>query len=143
MESYLRWKRSLIEDFMESINLIHRMRDRIQRALGGLPQMVGQFRAYSLEEYIRDLIKARVKPKLGVYWNEDVVVWRRGVEECKMKFDVVVGRVRGGELVPSLIVEAKVDLDAPRLKALMLSSLPVERVYETRGAARLRVVECQ
>ena len=69
---------------------------------------------------------------MGVYWNEDVVVWRRGGEECRMKFDVVVGSRQQGELVPSLIVEAKVDLDAPRLKTLMLNSLLVKRVYETK-----------
>jgi len=42
---------------MDFIDLIHSRRHRIQRALRGLPQMIGQFRAYSLEEYIGDLLR--------------------------------------------------------------------------------------
>ena len=86
LSSYNKWKKSLsIIDFLNFMDIIqYKWKDVIMRLLKGYPQTLGQFRAFSFEEFIRDLIEQRIlraSSNIRVGWNEKVLVWRRGNEE--------------------------------------------------------------
>ncbi len=129
---YERFKTTLkVEDFSRFLDLVLQNSNIIMRSLGGLPQLIGQFRAFSLEEYVLELLarKAGVERR-DIFWNEDVIIWKRSGEICKMKFDIVVGHKMKGTVHPFVTVEAKVDVDAPRLKASIFEALMVKRLYK-------------
>ncbi len=130
LSSYNKWKKSLsIIDFLNFMDIIqYKWKDVIMRLLKGYPQTLGQFRAFSFEEFIRDLIEQRIlraSSNIRVGWNEKVLVWRRGNEEYYSAFDLVIYK----SMEPIIVVEAKVDVDAPRLRAFLLNSLLLKRIY--------------
>ena len=128
---YEKFKTTLkVEDFTRFLDLILQNSNIIMKALGGLPQLIGQFRAFSLEEYVLELLvkKAGVNRE-RIFWNEDVIIWKRGSKVCKMKFDIVVGHMMKDTVYPLVTIEAKVDVDAPRLKASIFEALMVKRLY--------------
>ncbi len=129
---YERFKSTLkVEDFDRFLDLILQNSNVIMKALGGLPQLIGQFRAFSLEEYVLELLVRRVGvERKFIFWNDDVAIWKEGGETCKMKFDIVIGRKIKNEIHPVLTVEAKVDVDAPRLKASIFEALMVKRLHK-------------
>ena len=123
-ESYNQWIETLsIDDFNRFLNLIYEFRENIMRSTGGLMQMIGQFRAYSLEEYVYQVIRRRVRVPVGmdVYWNDDVVVWRINSYVYTVRFDLLIGSKNNKYVDPSIIVEAKVEVDAPRLKNVFMN----------------------
>jgi hypothetical protein len=123
-ESYNQWIETLsIDDFNRFLNLIYEFRENIMRSTGGLMQMIGQFRAYSLEEYVYQVIRRRVRVPVGmdVYWNDDVVVWRINSYVYTVRFDLLIGSKNNRYVDPSIIVEAKVEVDAPRLKNVFMN----------------------
>ena len=123
-ESYNQWIKTLsIDDFNRFLNLIYEFRENIMRSTGGLIQMIGQFRAYSLEEYVYQVIKRRVRVPAGmdVYWNDDVAVWRINSYVYTVRFDILIGSKNNRYVDPSIIVEAKVEVDAPRLKNVFMN----------------------
>jgi hypothetical protein len=123
-ESYNRWIETLsIDDFNRFLDLIYEFRGDIMRNMGGLIQMIGQFRAYSLEEYVYQVVRRRVRVPvgMGIYWNDDVVVWRLNSYIYTVKFDVLIGSKNDRYVDPSIIVEAKVEVDAPRLKNVFMN----------------------
>lgn len=123
-ESYSRWIETLsIDDFNDFLDLIYEFKEDIMRGLGRLLQTVGQFRAYSLEEYIYQLIRRRVRiPRsMDVYWNEDVAIWKLNSHTYTVRFDILIGSKNNKYVEPTIIVEAKVEVDAPRLKNVFMN----------------------
>jgi len=87
---YQRWTQSLrLKDLLGFIQTIQEGRDQI-----GAAQLFGKFRAYSLEEFVYRLIRARVSmpEPLGVYWGEKCLIWRGSGREYGMEVDVLVGK---------------------------------------------------
>lgn len=122
---YARWTRSLqLKDFLDFIEVIERNRDKI-----GAAQFFGKFRAYSFEEYVYRLIEAKVSlpESLRVYWGGRCLVWRDKGQEYCMEVDVAVGREAGGLVDPSVVVDAKMELDASRLKVALASFALIRR----------------
>ncbi|MHA1722986.1 MAG: hypothetical protein ACTSXW_07915 [Candidatus Baldrarchaeia archaeon] len=132
-EQYKKWKQNLeLKDFYHFIQLIWKKYEReIMKALKGEIQLIGQFRAFAFEEYVHDLILRKTNLKnlgLDIYWNEPVEVWRgiiidqgKLVEETyTTQFDLTIGKQQENKtIIPLIVIETKVDVDAPRLKAVM------------------------
>jgi len=118
-KKYSEWTLNLgLKDFLDFIETIRENKDDI-----GAAQFFGKFRAYSFEEYVYRLIKARVPlPRnLEVYWGEKCLVWKDGGREYGMEVDVTAGRETGGFVAPVVAVDTKVELDASRLKTALAS----------------------
>jgi len=132
-EQYEKWKQTLeLKDFHHFIQLIWKKYEKeIMKILKGEIQLIGQFRAFAFEEYVHDLILRKTNLKnlgLDVFWNEPIEVWRgiiidqgKIVEETyTTQFDLTIGkRQENKTIIPLIVVETKVDVDAPRLKAVM------------------------
>ena len=122
---YVRWTGSLrLRDFLSFIQIIQDSKDRI-----GAPQLFGKFRAYSFEEFLYRLIQAKVSiPKaLNVYWGEKCLTWKGDSEEYGMELDVVIGKKLNRFIQPTVAIDAKVELDASRLKTSLASFLFLKR----------------
>ena|GEM_PF-386136 len=133
-ELYLKWKETLeLNDFLTFVDLIqNRWKDTIMRVLKGMPQMIGQFRAFSFEEYLVDVIRSKLKPErrgFRILWNEKLLIWRGGGREYRAALDIVLSRAEGYGEVPVVAIEAKIDVDAPRLRAVMLNFEMLRKVY--------------
>ena len=124
---YGQWTRSLsLKHLINFVKTIQENRDKI-----GAAQLFGKFRAYSFEEFVYRLIQAKVlipKP-FNVYWGEKCLVWKDGDQEYGMELDVVVGKKLNQFIEPLVAVEAKVELDASRLKTALASFLLLKRRY--------------
>lgn len=131
-EQYKKWKQNLeLKDFYHFIQLIWRKYEKdIMKALKGEIQLIGQFRAFAFEEYVHDLILRKTNLKklgLDVYWNEPIEIWRgiiidqgKLIEETyTTQFDLTIGKQQNKTIIPLIVIETKVDVDAPRLKAVM------------------------
>jgi hypothetical protein len=136
---YQRWTRSLrLGDFLGFMQTIQEGRDRI-----GAAQLFGKFRAYSLEEFVYRLIRARVSTPepLGVYWGERCLIWRGSGREYGMEVDVLVGEKLDGFVQPVVAVDAKVELDASRLKTALASFLLLKRCHPHARCLLVYVIE--
>lgn len=136
LRAYESWKETLsIGDFLYFLKLIQcDLKEDIMFSLKGMIQMIGQFRAYSFEEFIIDLIGRELKKlnkSFEVLWNERLPIWRFSFNrEYFAAFDVSVIRRVGGEgVVPLIVVEAKVDVDAPRLKTVLFNFTLLKNIY--------------
>jgi hypothetical protein len=127
-KQYGRWKRSLdLKHLLNFMKTIQENRDKI-----GVAQLFGRFRAYSFEEFVYRLIQAKVSipPPFNVCWGEKCLIWRDDDREYGMELDVVVGRKFNKFVVEPLVaVEAKVELDASRLKTALASFLLLKERY--------------
>lgn len=126
-KQYEQWKRSLdLKHLLDFMKTIQENRDKI-----GVAQLFGKFRAYSFEEFAYRLVQAKVSiPKLfNVYWGEKWLVWKDGDLEYGMELDVVVGKKLDQFIEPLVAVEAKVELDASRLKTALASFLLLKQRY--------------
>ena len=122
---YVRWTRSLrLEDFLSFLQTIQDNKERI-----GAPQLFGKFRAYSFEEFVYRLLlnKVSIPKALDVYWGERCYVWREDSREYGMELDIVVARRFNKLVKPMVAVDAKVELDASRLKTSLASFLFLKR----------------
>jgi len=124
LKEYLKWSGSLrLKDFLKFMKTIQDNKDAI-----GVAQFFGKFRAYSFEEYVYCLIKARV-PLPGsarVYWSERCLVWRDGKHEYGVEVDVAIGEKNNEFVDPVVVVDTKVELDASRLKTALASFVIVK-----------------
>lgn len=122
------WKRSLnLKHLLSFMKTIQENRDKI-----GVAQLFGKFRAYSFEEFVYRLIQAKVSilPPFNVYWGEKCLIWKGDDGEYGMELDVVVGKKLNQFVVePQVAVEAKVELDASRLKTALTSFLLLKQRY--------------
>ena len=97
-------------------------------SLKGYPQTIGQFRAFSFEEYLRDLIDKQILSNykdFRILWNEKFLVWTKHNMKYYSAFDIAICRNE----FPIIVIEAKIDVDAPRLRAFMLNSFLFKKVY--------------
>ncbi|MEM3578106.1 MAG: hypothetical protein QXX51_06620 [Candidatus Bathyarchaeia archaeon] len=118
-QHYDKWSTTLnLQDFLHFLETIKENKDKI-----GVPQFFGKFRAYAFEEYVYRLINKRVAiPKnLQTFWGEKCIVWREGKNEYAMEFDVSIGKKLNDFVEPKMVFEAKVELDAARLKTALAS----------------------
>ena len=116
---YVKWTRTLnLNDFLNFLKTIQRNKQII-----GVAQFFGKFRAYAFEEYVYRLLKAKIGfPKsLSLFWGEKCLVWRSNQEEYSMEFDVSLGKKMNNSVNPVMVFDAKVELDAARLKTALAS----------------------
>lgn len=126
-KQYRQWTKSLsLEHLFSFLKTIQENKNKI-----GAPQLFGKFRAYSFEEYIYRLIQAKVflPESLNVYWGEKALTWKKDAEEYGMELDVLIGKRLNQSIEPAAAVEAKVELDASRLKTALATFLLLRRCY--------------
>ena len=109
---------------LEFVRKIQDNRDKI-----GIAQLFGKFRAYSFEEFVYRLIQSEVEvPRtLGLYWGEKCLVWKDSDKEYGMEIDILIGKKLNRFIKPVVVVDAKVELDASRLKTALASFLILKR----------------
>ena len=118
-KQYAKWTESLsLKDFSAFIETIKKNKAEI-----GVAQFFGKFRAYAFEEYVYRLLRAKVhvKKPLQLFWGEKCRVWGENGTYYSMEFDVSIGRKVNGSVEPVVVVDAKVELDAARLKTALAS----------------------
>lgn len=129
---YNRWKTSLsIQDFMEFSDYISSLLGNSMFKANFSPQMMGQFRAYSFEEYIYDLIASRMDLPSSMYnllWNEKIPLWSECREVYESSFDIIILKRRDNK--PKVVIEAKIDVDSPRLRIVLFNSLLLSKLYD-------------
>ncbi|MEM2971925.1 MAG: hypothetical protein QW270_05830 [Candidatus Bathyarchaeia archaeon] len=112
---YLKWTKTLsLQDFLAFNKTIQE-----NKALIGAVQFFGKFRAYAFEEYIYRLLKTKIyipKP-LQLFWGEKCLVWK----EYAMEFDIVIGVKTNCFVEPTMVFDAKIELDSARLKTALAS----------------------
>lgn len=122
---YEKWTETLaLKDFLKFNETI--MANKIEI---GAAQFFGKFRAYAFEEYIYRLLKAKVpieKP-LDVFWAEKCLVWQEPNEKYALEFDVSVGVKKDEFVDPTVVLDAKVELDSSRLKTALASFALLKR----------------
>ena len=124
-ERYCQWTRSLrLKDMLEFLRKIQDNREKI-----GIAQLFGKFRAYSFEEFVYRLIQAEVEvPRtLGLYWGEKCLVWKESDKEYGIEIDILTGKKLNRFIEPVVAVDAKIELDASRLKTALASFLILKR----------------
>ncbi len=118
-ELYFKWKKS--RDISDLVDFIEAIEEKyawaLKRGLGRMPQSVGQFRAYALEEYIYDITVQALGSGYEILWNEKIPVWEKDFEYSIAQDLAVMDR--SGRL--KAVVEAKVEVDAQRLKAVLMN----------------------
>lgn len=123
--SYSKWSKTLnLQDFLQFLEKIKENKNAI-----GVPQFFGKFRAYAFEEYVYRLVNARanIPEHLQTFWGEKCIVWREGKNEHAIEFDVSIGTKANGFVEPKMVFEAKVELDAARLKTALASFAILKR----------------
>ena len=116
---YERWRKTLaLEDFLKFNEAIMTNKAQI-----GVAQFFGKFRAYAFEEYVYRLLKERVSVKkpLEVFWGEKCLVWQNTEKDYAIEFDILIGRKIGEFIDPTVVFDAKVELDSARLKTALAS----------------------
>jgi len=124
-DKYQQWTRSLhLRDLLSFMQSIQDNKNQI-----GAAQLFGKFRAYSLEEFVYRLIRAKlsIPRSLEVYWGEKCLVWRGNGREYGMELDILVGRKLNQLVEPVVAIDTKVELDASRLKTTLASFVLVKR----------------
>ena len=120
-KKYLRWTQSLnLSSLIGFLEAIQENRERI-----GVAQLFGKFRACSFEEFVYRLIQTKVSiPEgLSLYWGEKCLIWKEGGQRYGMELDTLIGRKTDGFVDAVVAIDAKVELDASRLKTTLASFL--------------------
>jgi len=116
LNQYQKWTSTLqLNDLLAFMETIQKNRNKI-----GVAQFFGKFRAYSFEEYIYRLIQTNIKlpQPFNFFWGEKCSL---GAGKHGIEMDIVVGRKINGFVDPTLVVDAKIELDASRLKTALAS----------------------
>jgi len=116
---YERWRKTLaLEDFIKFNEAIMANKAKI-----GVAQFFGKFRAYAFEEYVYHLLKEKVsiKKPMEVFWGERCLVWQNTEKDYTIEFDISIGRKIGEFIDPTMVFDAKVELDSARLKTALAS----------------------
>ncbi|MEM3730721.1 MAG: hypothetical protein QW667_00865 [Candidatus Bathyarchaeia archaeon] len=116
---YEDWVNSLdLYAFLKFVETIYENKAEI-----GAAQFFGKFRAYAFEEYIYRLLKSRVHvpDALQIFWGEKCLVWKGGKGKYLMEFDISIGKKVEDYVEPSIVFDAKVELDSARLKIAVAS----------------------
>jgi hypothetical protein len=112
---YVKWTKTLdLQDFLVFNESIQE-----NKALIGAAQFFGKFRAYAFEEYVYRLLQTRIHiPKpLQLFWSEKCLVWKK----YTMEFDIAIGVKTDCFVEPTIVFDAKVELDSARLKTALAS----------------------
>jgi len=120
-KKYLQWTQSLnLNSLIEFLKVIQENRERI-----GVAQLFGKFRACSFEEFVYRLILTKVSltEELSLYWGEKCLIWKESGQKYGMELDVLVGRKIDDLVDAAVAIDAKVELDASRLKTTLASFL--------------------
>jgi hypothetical protein len=126
LRQYKGWTRSLrLKDLLDFLNCIQDNKEKI-----GAAQFFGKFRAFSFEEFIYRLLKTKldIPRRLQVFWGEKCLIWKEDTQHYGIEVDIAVGRKLDGFIKPAVAVDAKVELDAARLKTALASVLLVKRL---------------
>jgi len=118
---YSHWTQNLsLEGLTTFLKTIQENKDRI-----GAPQFFGKFRAYAFEEFVYRLIQARISipENLGVYWGEKCLIWNKEDQKYGTELDILIGRKLNEFVEARVAIDAKVELDAARLKTTLASFL--------------------
>lgn len=113
---YQKWTNTLsLDDLLTFMETIQNNKNKI-----GVAQFFGKFRAYSFEEYLYRLIQANISiPKpFALFWGEKCLL---GKENYGVEMDIAIGRKKNHLVNPILVVDAKIELDASRLKTALAS----------------------
>lgn len=116
---YERWRRTLaLKDFIKFNETIKANKSEI-----GIAQFFGKFRAYAFEEYIYRLLKEKVciPEPLKTFWCEKCLVWQKNGKSYALEFDISIGVKKEGFIDPTMVFDAKVELDSSRLKTALAS----------------------
>ncbi|MGC9345238.1 MAG: hypothetical protein ACP5ER_00390 [Candidatus Bathyarchaeales archaeon] len=116
---YAKWTKTInLRDFLTFNETIQKNKAEI-----GAAQFFGKFRAYAFEEYIYRLLhtKVQILKPLQLFWGERCLVWRKGDKKYVMEFDVSIGKKTKRFIEPVIVSDAKVELDAARLKTALAS----------------------
>lgn len=116
---YEKWTKTLaLEDFLDFNEIIMQNKEEI-----GAAQFFGKFRAYAFEEYIYRLLKEKVciKKPLELFWGEKCLVWQKGGKDYELEFDISIGNKAEAVVNPTIVFDAKVELDSSRLKTALAS----------------------
>jgi hypothetical protein len=116
---YEKWTKTLVlKDFLDFNDFIMKNKAEI-----GAAQFFGKFRAYAFEEYVYRLLRERVciKKPLELFWGEKCPIWSKDRKSYAMEFDISIGRKAEGFAEPAVVVDAKLELDSPRLKTALAS----------------------
>jgi len=118
---YSQWTQNLsLEGLTTFLRTIQENKDRI-----GAPQLFGKFRAYAFEEFVYRLIQARIfiPENLGAYWGEKCLIWNDDSQKYGTELDILIGKKLNEFIEAKVAVDAKVELDAARLKTTLASFL--------------------
>jgi len=118
---YSHWTQNLsLEGLTTFLKTIQENKDRI-----GAPQLFGKFRAYSFEEFVSRLIQTRISipENLRVYWGEKCLIWNKDSQKYGTEMDILIGKKLNEFIEAKVAVDAKVELDAARLKTTLASFL--------------------
>lgn len=135
LKAYETWTSSLsINDFLRFLQLIQGdLKEHILVSLKGMAQTIGQFRAFSFEEFVIDLVESKLEnlnKSYEVFWNEKLPIWYSSSNKVyEASFDVIIGRRFNGNISPLIVVEVKVDVDAPRLKTALFNFILLRRIF--------------
>lgn len=116
---YAKWTETLdLQDFLAFNDFIQE-----NKALIGAAQFFGKFRAYAFEEYVYRLLKTKIRiPKpLQLFWGEKCLVWEKTGKKYTLEFDIAIGLKTNCFVEPTIVFDAKVELDSARLKTALAS----------------------
>lgn len=125
-KKYLEWTQSLyLNSLIEFLKDIQENRERI-----GVAQLFGKFRACSFEEFVYRLIQTKVSlpEELSLYWGEKCLIWKESGQKYGMELDILIGRKIDDLVDAAVAIDAKVELDASRLKTTLASFLLLKRL---------------
>jgi hypothetical protein len=131
LRQYERWSKSLrLKDLLDFLNCIQANKEKI-----GVAQFFGKFRASSFEEFVYSLLKTKLNPPepLQVFWGEKCLIWKENSQRYGIEMDIAIGRELDEFVEPTVAVDAKVELDASRLKTALASMLLVKRLNPKTG----------
>jgi hypothetical protein len=123
-ELYTEWVENLEPTpFLRFMKYIQQNKEEI-----GVAQFFGKFRAFSFEEYIYRLLRREVyiyKP-LNVFWGKRSVVSIERDGAYGVEVDIAIGTAIDALVLPKIVVETKVELDASRLKTALASFMLIK-----------------
>jgi len=126
LRGYEKWTRSLrLTDLLDFLNRIHESKEKL-----GTAQFFGKFRASAFEEFAYRLLKAKLNlpSSLQIFWGERCLIWTKRYQSYGVEVDIAIGKRRKDFVEPIVAVDAKVELDAARLKTALASMLLIKRL---------------
>jgi hypothetical protein len=128
VRQYETWTQSLqLKDLLSFLNCIQENKEKI-----GTAQFFGRFRASALEEFLYRLLKTKLElpSPLQIFWGEKCLIWMEKAQPYGVEVDITIGKRTKGFVEPLVAIDAKVELDAARLKTALASMLLIKRLNQ-------------